>query len=319
MTAGHEALLAATEFEPDLVVLDVMLPDLDGFEVIERLRAAGQLVPVLFLTARDAVQDRISGLAGGGDDYVTKPFSLEELVLRIRAILRRSRGARPDAGPTALRYADLELDEQAHEVRRAGKVIDLSPTEFNLLRYLLANAGRVVSKAQILEQVWRYDFGGDARIVERRTRLALGDIRTKLVEVEVVRAVRRLGRQDARRGPGGRTARAGRGGPFGCGLVRGAARRSHDQTAESYPTESGENGTATRVSGVSGALADRIVVHVRSSRPLSCLLAATVGGLARCQLRAASMSSPNFTVRWNTTAAAARTPRRIPARLSRGG
>lgn len=166
VTGGHEALLAATEFEPDLVVLDVMLPDLDGFEVIERLRAAGQLVPVLFLTARDAVQDRISGLAIGGDDYVTKPFSLEEVVLRIRAILRRGRGARPDADPTALRYADLELDEPAHEVRRAGKVIDLSPTEFNLLRYLLANAGRVVSKAQILEQVWRYDFGGDGRIVE---------------------------------------------------------------------------------------------------------------------------------------------------------
>jgi two-component system, OmpR family, response regulator len=163
---GHEALAAAAEFEPDLVVLDVMLPDLSGFEVAQRLRAAGQPVPVLFLTARDAVEDRISGLTVGGDDYVTKPFSLEEVVLRIRAILRRSRGAPqlPETG--LLRYADLELDEEAHEVRRAGKLVDLSPTEFNLLRYLLTNAGRVVSKAQILDRVWSYDFGGDGRIVE---------------------------------------------------------------------------------------------------------------------------------------------------------
>jgi two-component system OmpR family response regulator len=166
VAGGHEALLAAAEFEPDLVVLDVMLPDLDGFEVAQRLRAAGHPVPVLFLTARDAVADRISGLAAGGDDYVTKPFSLEEVVLRIRAILRRSRGTAPAAGASTLCYADLELDEEAHEVRRAGKVIDLSPTEFNLLRYLLTNAGRVVSKAQILDRVWNYDFGGDGRIVE---------------------------------------------------------------------------------------------------------------------------------------------------------
>jgi two-component system, OmpR family, response regulator len=170
VSSGHEALVAATEFEPDLVVLDVMLPDLDGFEVAQRLRATGQPVPVLFLTARDAVEDRISGLAVGGDDYVTKPFSLEEVVLRIRAILRRSRGgiatAEADPAPGALRYADLELDEEAHEVRRAGKLVDLSPTEFKLLKYLLINAGRVVSKAQILDRVWNYDFGGDGRIVE---------------------------------------------------------------------------------------------------------------------------------------------------------
>jgi two-component system OmpR family response regulator len=167
---GHEALAVAAEYEPDLVVLDVMLPDLDGFEVAQRLRAAGQRVPVLFLTARDAVEDRISGLAAGGDDYVAKPFSLEEVVLRIRAILRRSRvsaaTAETEPAAGALRYADLELDEEAHEVRRAGKLVELSPTEFNLLKYLMINAGRVVSKAQILDRVWNYDFGGDGRIVE---------------------------------------------------------------------------------------------------------------------------------------------------------
>jgi two-component system OmpR family response regulator len=165
--SGQEALAAAAEFEPDLVVLDVMLPDFDGFEVAQRLRATGQPpVPVLFLTARDAVEDRISGLTIGADDYVTKPFSLEEVVLRVRAILRRSRAAPQEAETAVLRYADLELDEEAHEVRRAGKLVDLSPTEFNLLRYLLTNAGRVVSKAQILDRVWNYDFGGDGRIVE---------------------------------------------------------------------------------------------------------------------------------------------------------
>ena len=127
-------------------------------------------MPVLFLTARDAVEDRISGLSAGADDYVTKPFSLEEVVLRIRAILRRSQpelaGEAAPADTGVLRYADLELDEDAHEVRRAGRLIDLSPTEFNLLKYLLINAGRVVSKAQILDRVWKYDFGGDGRIVE---------------------------------------------------------------------------------------------------------------------------------------------------------
>ncbi len=163
---GTQALSIAAEFEPDLVVLDVMLPDLDGFQVAQRLRDAGRPVPVLFLTARDSVEDRISGLTVGGDDYVTKPFSLEEVVLRIRAILRRYRTAPPPADDGVLRYADLELDEDAHEVRRGGKPIDLSPTEFKLLRYLLANAGRVVSKAQILDRVWSYDFGGEGRIVE---------------------------------------------------------------------------------------------------------------------------------------------------------
>ena len=165
---GHRALQAVEEFEPDLVVLDVMLPDVDGFEIARRLRASGRRVPVLFLSAMDAVEDRISGLSAGGDDYVTKPFSLEEVVLRIRAILRRSRPWSADAPADAgvLRYADLEMDEDAHEVRRAGRLVDLSPTEFNLLRYLLINAGRVMSKAQILDRVWKYDFGGDGRIVE---------------------------------------------------------------------------------------------------------------------------------------------------------
>ncbi|WP_049567752.1 response regulator transcription factor [Streptomyces sp. SBT349] len=166
--SGVEALNAVRARAPDLIVLDVMLPDLDGFEVARTLRRDGCRVPVLFLTARDDVTDRIRGLSVGGDDYVTKPFSLEEVVLRVRAILRR--GA-PAAEPGAarepvLRYADLELDEGAHLVRRAGVRIDLSPTEFRLLGCLLRNAGRVLSKAQILDRVWSYDFGGDARIVE---------------------------------------------------------------------------------------------------------------------------------------------------------
>jgi two-component system OmpR family response regulator len=168
-SGGREALAAAADYAPDLVVLDVMMPDLDGFEVAQRLRAGGRPVPVLFLTARDSVEDRISGLTVGADDYVAKPFSLEEVVLRIRAILRRSSGLLDeqqlvDGG--VLRFADLEMDEDAHEVRRGGIRVDLSPTEFNLLRYLLTNAGKVVSKAQILDRVWNYDFGGDGRIVE---------------------------------------------------------------------------------------------------------------------------------------------------------
>ena len=164
---GGSAVNAARELGPDAVVLDMMLPDIDGLEVLRRLRGETPDVPVLFLTAKDSVEDRVTGLTAGADDYVTKPFSLEEVVLRIRAILRRSRpelAGPPDAG--VLRYADLELDEDAHEVRRAGRLVDLSPTEFNLLKYLMVNAGRVVSKAQILDRVWKYDFGGDGRIVE---------------------------------------------------------------------------------------------------------------------------------------------------------
>lgn len=167
---GFDALAAAQAAKPGLIVLDVMLPDLDGFEVATRLRAMGQDAPVLFLTARDSMDDRIRGLTAGGDDYVTKPFSLEEVVLRIRAILRRTyaaTGADLEAvADPVLRYADLELDEDRHEVRRGGRRIELSPTEFNLLRFLLEYPGRVISKAQILDRVWSYDFGGDSRIVE---------------------------------------------------------------------------------------------------------------------------------------------------------
>jgi len=162
---GGSALRLARDLEPDLVVLDVMLPDMDGFTVTRRLREKGRHVPVLFLTARDDTADKVQGLTVGGDDYVTKPFSLEEVVARIRAVLRRTSAAAVDDS-NVIRYADLELDEDSHEVRRAGREIDLSPTEFKLLRYLMLNAGRVLSKTQILDHVWQYDWGGDANIVE---------------------------------------------------------------------------------------------------------------------------------------------------------
>jgi two-component system OmpR family response regulator len=163
-TSGSAAVTAARDRRPDLVVLDVMLPDLDGFEVIRLMREAGTRTPVVFLTARDATDDKIRGLTLGGDDYVTKPFSLEELTARIRAVLRRTAGGQP---PTArLTFADLELDEETHEVYRAGQRVQLSPTEFKLLRYLMLNANRVLSKAQILDHVWNYDFRGDDNIVE---------------------------------------------------------------------------------------------------------------------------------------------------------
>jgi two-component system OmpR family response regulator len=160
---GRSAVTQAQQFRPDLVVLDVMLPDWDGFEVYRRLAAESAQLPVLFLTARDAPADRVHGLTLGADDYVGKPFSLEELVARVRAVLRRTRG---DSGAQQLHYADLIIDEDAHEVRRGERLIELTPTEYHLLRYLLINAGRVVSKAQILDHVWRYDFNGDASVVE---------------------------------------------------------------------------------------------------------------------------------------------------------
>ena len=161
---GREALAAAEEHNPDLAVLDVMLPDMDGFTVTRRLRAAGRHFPVLFLTARDDTEDKVTGLTVGGDDDVTKPFSLDEVVARIRAVLRRTQPM--DDDDAVLRVADLELDDDAHEVRRAGKTVELSPTEFKLLRYLMLNPNRVLSKAQILDHVWEYDFNGDASIVE---------------------------------------------------------------------------------------------------------------------------------------------------------
>ena len=161
---GQSALRLVRDVEPDLVVLDVMLPDMDGFTVTRRLREKGQHTPVVFLTAKDDTRDKVTGLTVGGDDYVTKPFSLEEVVARIRAVLRRTHAEPVD--DAVLRFADLEMDEDSHEVRRAGVDIDLSPTEFKLLRYLMLNAGRVLSKAQILDHVWQYDWGGDANIVE---------------------------------------------------------------------------------------------------------------------------------------------------------
>jgi two-component system, OmpR family, response regulator len=163
-TNGSDAVKAVERYRPDLVLLDVMLPDVDGFVVLRRLRATRDHLPVLFLTARDANDDKVTGLTLGGDDYVTKPFSLEEVIARIRAVLRRTRSGTERA--VRLTVGDLELDEDSHEVWRAGQEVALSPTEFNLLRYLMVNAGRVLSKAQILDHVWSYDFDGDANIVE---------------------------------------------------------------------------------------------------------------------------------------------------------
>lgn len=164
-TNGTEALKRAEEVQPDLVVLDVMMPGLDGFEVVRRMRQDGLWAPVLFLTARDSVEDKITGLTLGADDYVTKPFSLGEVLARIRAILRRA-GFEAAAESSRLVFADIELDEDAHEVFKAGEPVELSPTEFKLLRYLMINPGRVLSKAQILDHVWHYDFGGEATVVE---------------------------------------------------------------------------------------------------------------------------------------------------------
>ena len=161
---GREALDAVESFSPDLAVLDIMMPGIDGFEVARRLRNQGVQLPILFLTARDATEDKVRGLTLGGDDYMTKPFSVEELVARIRAILRRVQPAA--ASQSRLAFADLELDEDTHEVWRAGREIELTATEFKLLRYLMLNARHVLSKDQILDHVWNYDFGGNANIVE---------------------------------------------------------------------------------------------------------------------------------------------------------
>jgi len=164
--SGQEAVRTAREFKPDAVILDVMLPDFDGLEVLRRIRADQPHACVLFLTARDAVEDRIAGITAGGDDYVTKPFSLEEVIARLRGLLRRAGLARAKASSNVLRFADLEMDEDAHEVRRGGDLVELTTTEFELLRFLLRNPRRVLSKAQILDRVWNYDFGGQAHVVE---------------------------------------------------------------------------------------------------------------------------------------------------------
>jgi two-component system OmpR family response regulator len=161
---GAEAISAVAAFKPELIVLDVMLPDMEGFEVARRLGAQRARVPIVFLTARDAVEDKIRGLTIGGDDYVTKPFSLEELIARIRSVLRRSGLAEPES--SRLTFEDIELDEDAHEVSRSGEVVDLTATEYRLLRYLMLNPRRVLTRAQLLEHVWEYDFGGDARVLE---------------------------------------------------------------------------------------------------------------------------------------------------------
>ena len=185
---GREALDAVATVRPDLIVLDVMLPDLDGFEVCKRLRTNGTRTPVLFLTARDATEDKVRGLTLGADDYLVKPFSLEELVARINAVLRRAGLAKSES---VLQCADLELDDDAHRVIRSGDEVALSPTEYNLLRYLLVNQGRVVSKAQILDHVWHYDFGGDGGVVETY----IGYLRRKLdtTDPRLIHTIRGVG------------------------------------------------------------------------------------------------------------------------------
>jgi len=162
--SGREALAAVTRFKPHLMVLDVMLPDMEGFDVAARLGAQRASVPIIFLTARDSTEDKVRGLSGGGDDYMTKPFSLEELVARIRTILRRTGQAAPESG--RLVFQDIELDEETREVVRSGQTIELTATEYHLLRYLMLNPRRVLTRAQLLDHVWNYDFGGDGRVLE---------------------------------------------------------------------------------------------------------------------------------------------------------
>ncbi|MFS8102494.1 response regulator transcription factor [Lentzea alba] len=184
---GAEALAAARSDTPDLVLLDVMLPDRDGFEVVRRLRSGGVQVPVLYLTARDGADDRITGLTVGGDGYITKPFSLEEVIARVTAVLRRTRPGASDS----LTCGDLSLDVESHIVRRGSRIVELSPTEFRLLHYLMRNSGRVLSKAQILDQVWSHDFDGDVGVVESY----ISYLRRKVdsVEPRLIHTVRGLG------------------------------------------------------------------------------------------------------------------------------
>ncbi|MWB97602.1 response regulator transcription factor [Agromyces seonyuensis] len=164
--AGYDAVKVAREFRPDAIVLDIMLPDIDGLEVLQRVRADGSEVPVLFLTAKDSLDDRIAGLTAGGDDYVTKPFSLEEVVARLRSLIRRSTLTLAATRDPIITVGDLSLDEDSYEVYRDGDLVELTATEFELLRYLMRNPRRVLSKAQILDRVWNYDFGGRESVVE---------------------------------------------------------------------------------------------------------------------------------------------------------
>ncbi len=186
---GHAALAAVAEYDPDLVVLDVMMPGLDGHAVLQQLRSANSMVPVIFLTARDTQADRVAGLRSGADDYVVKPFSVEELLARVHAVLRRTQAEVERDG--VLRVADLELDENSHEVTRAGQEIHLTATEFELLRYLMRNERVVLSKAQILDRVWKYDFQGQSNIVE----LYIGYLRRKIdsVDPKLIHTVRGAG------------------------------------------------------------------------------------------------------------------------------
>jgi two-component system OmpR family response regulator len=186
---GRQALEAARSTSPDLVVLDVMLPDLDGFEVAKRLKQTGHRVPILFLTAREATEDKVRGLTIGGDDYVTKPFSLEELVARVHAVLRRTGPASEQN--TRVEFADLVMDLDTQEVWRAGQSVELTATEFRLLRYLLLNPRRVLSRAQILDHVWDYDFGGDARVLE--TYVSYLRKKVDFVEPRLIHTVRGMG------------------------------------------------------------------------------------------------------------------------------
>ena len=187
---GVTALNDIQRLHPDLVILDVNMPGFDGFEVVRRLRDAGDHTPVIFLTARDSAEDKLSGFTKGGDDYVTKPFSLEELVARVEAVLRRTAPAEPEA-VAALVFADLEMDEKAHRVQRSGQPLDLAPTEFNLLRYFMLNPERVLSKQQILDHVWHYDFEGDPNVVE--TYVSYLRKKTEAVGPRLIHTVRGFG------------------------------------------------------------------------------------------------------------------------------
>jgi two-component system OmpR family response regulator len=174
--SGEEALRRAAGFRPDIVVLDLMLPDLDGFGVLDRLRESGTMVPVVFLTARDGVADRVAGLTRGGDDYLVKPFAVEELMARLRTVLRRSAGQGPGSRRPVLRVADLTMDEDTREVRRGGRPVALTPTEYEVLRFLMSRSPTVLTKAQILDHVWEYGFGGRSNVVE----LVVSRLRRKL-------------------------------------------------------------------------------------------------------------------------------------------